>query len=68
MLKHYLKTPMQNLFPKSHIEIDIKTFFQKFNIEDNDDDQIDWVPIYDSLWNNADFDFHILNKPFGLDA
>ncbi|CAO3676176.1 unnamed protein product [Umbelopsis ramanniana] len=68
MLKHYLKTPMQNLFPKSHIEIDIKTFFQKFNIEDNDDDQIQWVPIYDSLWNNADIDFHILNKPFGIDT
>jgi hypothetical protein len=68
MLRHYLKTPMQNLFPKSHIYIDIKDFFKKFNIEDDDDDQIYWIPIYDRLWNNADTDFHILNKPYGIDT
>ncbi|KAG2188387.1 hypothetical protein INT44_001140 [Umbelopsis vinacea] len=68
MLRLYMKTPMQNLFPKSHIYIDINAFFKKLNIEDYDDDQLYWIPIYDSLWHNADNDFHILNKPYGVDS
>lgn len=60
MLQLYMKTPMQNLFPKSHIVIDINNFFEKFNIVDKS--QVYWMPIYDSIWNAADTEFYILRR------